>query len=105
MEIVWIITNNLLGNCLKIIPQSFENLISTRGFFKAIYILHEPLLQWSMHTLTFQINEFTLMPVYHCRKPVFRPKNDNFLEGGNEEGRVATPTSFSIFNFHDIESL
>ena len=32
-------------------------------------------------------------------------ENGNFPEGGNEGQRVATPTSFSIFNFYDIKSL
>ena len=32
-------------------------------------------------------------------------ENGNFPEGGNEEGRVATPTSFSIFNSYDMKSL
>ena len=28
-----------------------------------------------------------------------------FPEGGNEEGRFATPTSFSIFDSYDMKSL
>ena len=31
--------------------------------------------------------------------------NGNFPEGGNKGGRVATPTSFSIFDSYGIKSL
>ena len=48
----------------------------------------------------------TLIPVYHCHKPVFRPKMAIFRRAGMREGgRVATPTSFSIFDFYDMKSL
>jgi hypothetical protein len=46
------------------------------------------------------------MPIYHCHKPVFRPKMAIFRRAGMREGgRVATPTSFSIFDSYDMKSL
>ena len=31
--------------------------------------------------------------------------NCNFPQGGNEEGRVATPTNFSVFDSYGMKSL
>ena len=48
----------------------------------------------------------TLMPLCHCHKPVFRPKMAVFRRVEMREGgRVATPTSFSIFDSYDMKSL
>jgi hypothetical protein len=60
---------------------------------------------------TAKAKHFTL--VLCCYSPVqkstenfvFRPKICKFLEGGNERGRIATPTSFSIFDPYEIKSL
>ena len=36
---------------------------------------------------------------------LFMKENAYVPEGGNGEGRVATPTSISIFDFYDMKSL
>ena len=36
---------------------------------------------------------------------LFMKQNAYVPEGGNEEGRVASPTSISIFDFNDMKSL
>ena len=47
----------------------------------------------------------TLMLVYHCHKPVLTPKIAIFRRAGMRKGRVATPTSFLIFDSSDMKSM
>ena len=47
----------------------------------------------------------TLMPLYHCHKPVFRPKMAILWRAGMREREGATPTSISIFDFYEIKTL
>ena len=40
-----------------------------------------------------------------CLGSLFMKQNAYIAEGGNEGGRVATPTSISIFDSYDMKSL
>ena len=77
--------------------------ILMKMFFVIHHTFHSffPLL-WNPYLKT----DGALMPFYHFYKPVFRPKMAIFQRAGMREGeRVATPTSFSIFDFYDMKSL
>ena len=41
----------------------------------------------------------TLMPVYHCHKPVFRPKMPIFRRAGMREGGLPLPLAFHYLIF------
>ena len=41
----------------------------------------------------------TLMPVYHCHKPVFRPKMAIFWRAGMREGGLSLPLAFQYLIF------
>ena len=43
----------------------------------------------------------TLMPLYHCHKPVFRPKMAIFVRAGLREGGFPLP----LFDSYDMKSL
>ena len=47
----------------------------------------------------YDVNEATLMPVYHCHKPVFRPKTAIFWRAGMREGGLPLPLAFQYLIF------
>ena len=57
-------------------------------------ILQFVLLVSTKHYLT-----YTLMPVYHCHKPVFRPKMAIFRRAGMREGGLPLPLTFQYLIF------
>ena len=47
---------------------------------------------------------YTLMPVYHCHKPVFKPKMGIFRRGGIREGGLPLPVAFHYLIFMIISA-
>ena len=56
-------------------------------------------VKWILQKLTYTLSH---MFTQFC---LFMMLNAYFLEGGNKGGRVATPTSFSIFDSFDMKTL
>ena len=55
---------------------------------------------WSqtLYKVVFE-SQYTLKPVYHCHKPVFRPKMAIFRRAGMKEGGLPLPLAFQYLIF------
>ena len=55
--------------------------------------------KWKCQFLATSHRDITLMPGYHCHKPVFRPKMAIFRRAGMREGGLPLPLAFHYLIF------